>query len=743
MEMETALMAPENAAPLRSALEALSDGVAVFDEEMRLVTCNQRYVEMFPLIADLITPGAHWDDMLRACVERGQIHDPFDDVEAFMNRAIANRVQFDRQILARHTDGKVYQVSFAQARSGGCVVMRRDVTEELAQNNLVRDREALLATVLDASPAAIVMARVSDSRIIYRSEEARSILGETTFAASQYAKPDARVAYLDALRETGRVDGYRITCLRKDGGAFEAAASGRMIEFAGDECVVSALTDITAQLERQDLIRYVVQSCPTPIQMISVETGEILFSSPETLAMFGDVRSAKSFYVEPDHRRDFIEELRENRMTREYKSLFYNRNGEKFWASVSANLLWYNGKEVMVSHTRDMTSQLAIEAELNEQRDLMFQNEKMSALGELLAGVAHELNNPLSVVIGHSLMLREDTKDEGLLRQIMKISDAAERSAKIVKTFLTMARQQPARFEAVDMNDVVKTAADVARYGHPGKSVAIDCDLASSLPACRADADQITQVVLNLILNAEHAIQRTGTGDSITVRTSLDPDKTMIRVAVEDNGPGIPISQQARIFEPFFTTKDVGEGTGIGLTLSHRIIRSHDGQITLDKAFSPGTRFLIEIPLGVAIQPGLVEEERLAPGADNSTRVLIVDDEIDVADMNAEVLTRAGYAVEVANTAREGISLLRENAYDLVISDLNMPEIDGRGLYDAIKSEFPALSNRVGFVTGDTMGKASQKFLKEANQPYLEKPASPKELRAFVDGILGEARAMR
>lgn len=741
MALKMDLMAPETVAPLRSALEALPDGVAVFDAEMRLVTCNQRYIEMFPLIVDLIMPGAHWDDLLRACVVRHQIHDPFDDIEAFLNRAIANRVQFNRDILAHHTDGKTYQVRFASAQSGGYVVIRRDVTEDLAENNLVRDREALLATVLGASPAAIVMARLSDGRIIYRSEEARAILGETTNAASHYADPDAREAYLKELRRTERVDGYRISCLRRDGSRFEATASGRIVEFAGDTCVVSALTDITAQLEREALIRYVVESCPAPIQMISVETGEILFTSPETLALFGDVQSANSFYVDRDHRRAFLKELRENGMTREFKSLLYNREGKKFWAAVSANLLWHNGQEVMVSHTRDMTSQLTIEAELNEQRDLIFQNEKMSALGELLAGVAHELNNPLSVVVGHSLMLREDTKDKGMLRQIQKISDAAERSAKIVKTFLTMARQQPASFEDIDINDVVKIAADVARYGDLGRSVAIEYDLAVSLPTCRADADQITQVVLNLILNAEHAIQNTGTGDRIMVRTSSDADGEKVHISIEDNGPGIPMSQQSRIFEPFFTTKDVGEGAGIGLTLSHRIIRSHNGQITLDKAFSPGTRFLIEIPCGDQARTGALEEEKLTSDADKSARVLIVDDEIDVADMNAEVLMRAGFTVDVANTAREGIALIRRNAYSLVISDLNMPEIDGRGLYETIKAEFPALVNRIGFVTGDTMGKASQGFLKEANQPFLEKPASPKELRAFVNSLLSEVWA--
>lgn len=743
MTVKMDLVSSEPSAPLRYALEALPDGIAVFDQTMRLVTCNQRYIDMFPLISDLVRPEADWDEMLRACVERGQIHDPFDDVEAFMNRAIANRDRFDRDILAHHTDGKIYRISFAQTPTGDCVVMRRDVSDEMAENNLVRDRETLLATVLDASPAAIIMARMSDGRIIYRSEEARTVLGETTYAEAHYADPEGREAYLDALRETGRVDDYRITCLQKDGAKFVATVSGRIVEFAGDTCVVSALTDITAQLEREELIRYVVHSCPAPIQMISVETGEILFTSPETLALFGDVKSAKSFYVDPEQRQAFVDDLRANGQTRDYKSLFYNRDGQKFWASVSANLLWYAGQEVMVSHTRDMTSQLATEAELDEQRALMFQNEKMSALGELLAGVAHELNNPLSVVIGHSQMLREDTTDEGLLRQIQKISDAAERSAKIVKTFLTMARQQPVKFEDVDINEVVTTAVDVARYGDLAKSVAIECDLAEGLPACHADADQITQVILNLILNSEHAIQDSGTGDRITVRTGSDVARGVIRILVEDNGPGIPAAQRSRIFEPFFTTKKVGDGTGMGLALSYRIVRSHDGQITLDNSFAGGTRYVIEMPCGTDNPQGMKDEEHLTADTDKSDRVLIIDDEIDVADMNAEVLSRAGYSVQVAYTASAGLDLIREKTYDLVISDLNMPEMGGRNLYYTIKAEFPSLANRIGFVTGDTMGQASQSFLKEANQPFLEKPASPKELRAFVDGLLDETRAPR
>ena len=158
----------EDVSALRSALEALPDGVAVFDADFLLVTCNQRYIGNFPMIADLIKPGVHWDTLLRASVVRGQIHDPFDDVEAFMNRAISDRMRFDRDILAHHTDGRIFRVTFEPGASGSYVVIRRDVTEVLAEDGLVRDREALLATVLDATPAAIVMERMSLTGVSYR-----------------------------------------------------------------------------------------------------------------------------------------------------------------------------------------------------------------------------------------------------------------------------------------------------------------------------------------------------------------------------------------------------------------------------------------------------------------------------------------------------------------------------------------------------------------------------------------------
>jgi CheY-like chemotaxis protein len=308
--------------------------------------------------------------------------------------------------------------------------------------------------------------------------------------------------------------------------------------------------------------------------------------------------------------------------------------------------------------------------------------------------------------------------------------------ARIVKTFLTMARQQPARSEAVSINEIALTAARVAGYGD-GSRMRIDSELAEGLPMVAADPDQITQVILNLLLNAEQAIRGSGRGDRIVLRTRIARSGAAVVLEVEDNGPGIPEDVRGRIFEPFFTTKDIGEGTGIGLALSHRIIRSHSGEIQLDAGFRGGTRFRITLPAGTgesaAATAGPAEAAR-APA-----RILIVDDEADLAQMNGEILSMRGYEVDVTNSATAAISRMRERSYDLVVSDLNMPGVDGRGLFEAITAEFPELRSRTAFLTGDTMGQSSQSFLKEAGRPFLEKPVSPRELGDFVDALLAAA----
>lgn len=741
MDQTTQCTKGDNVVALRDALEAVSEGVAVFDCDNVLVTCNQQYVDMFPRIAELIVPGTPWDDILSACLDKGEFVDPFGDKQAFLNRASIHRVNFERDVIAEHFDGRTYLVRFKPALDGGCIVTRSDVSEQHTTDAIVHDRETLLATVLDTSPVAIVLSQLDDGKIIYRSQEARSIFGETTHAFQHHPTRKGYLGYIETLHENSASQPSNVLCRRFDGTEFEASAAGRIVEFTGRACVVSAYTDLSEEMERDALIRQVLQACPAPIRMLDLQTGETLFSSPETTALFGEAKPPEEYYVNKRDREKFLAEIHKYGLVKEFKAQFYNRDGLAIWCAVSARLIRFNGHPTIVTHSRDLTEELKVEAQLTTQREAIYQNEKMSALGELLAGVAHELNNPLSVVVGHSLMLREDTQDADMLRQVDKISGAAERCAKIVKTFLSMARQQPSKMEVTDINEIVRIAVDVARYGDLGNTLEIDYELADDLPRCEADSDQITQVVLNLLLNAAQAIQITETGDTVTVRTRASRNGQSAFIEVEDNGPGIPVAQHSRIFEPFFTTKDVGEGTGIGLTICHRIIMSHKGAITIDKSKKVGARFSIALPALTQAQLEAAGKPIEARPTDLPARILIVDDEADVADLNAEILTRAGYAVDVVNEAALGLEMLAQAEYNLILSDLNMPEVDGRGFFDAIKSDFPALVTRIGFVTGDTMGTASQSFLKEAQRPFLEKPVSPRELRSFVADILNNVGA--
>jgi CheY-like chemotaxis protein/anti-sigma regulatory factor (Ser/Thr protein kinase) len=365
---------------------------------------------------------------------------------------------------------------------------------------------------------------------------------------------------------------------------------------------------------------------------------------------------------------------------------------------------------------------------------MLHQSEKLSALGELLAGVAHELNNPLSVVVGHSLMLEEEIDDPSLLKRTQKISSAAERCSRIVKTFLSMARQRPAKLELTAVNTIVETSLDIAGYGLRSAGCEVKLDLTPELPPVNADADQLVQVLANLIVNAEHALAEKGADARLTIVTRMSRLGREVVIEVIDNGPGIPEPVRARIFEPFFTTKTIGEGTGIGLAFCHRVIDTHDGQIDVKEARGGGAHFTIRLAKARPDSPEIAAP-RQAQGKAES--VLIIDDEADVAELISHIFDRDGYQVTTLNSAEAALKIL-PGSFDLILSDINMPGLDGKDFLSILRDRWPGLEARLGFITGDTMSPGAEHFLGQAGRPYLEKPITPADLRALAARILSE-----
>ncbi|MEM9269824.1 MAG: ATP-binding protein, partial [Pseudomonadota bacterium] len=450
--------------------------------------------------------------------------------------------------------------------------------------------------------------------------------------------------------------------------------------------------------------------------------------NPASAELFGSRSSARDVFEDASDRPGMLAELLAAGFVDAFETVLVRGDDTPFPGQVSARLVEYGGEEVIVSSATDMTQLYAQRDELARQREASFQNEKLTALGELLAGVAHELNNPLSVVVGQALMLREETEGSDLSRRVEKISQSAERCAKIVKTFLAMARQKPARLEPVSMNAVVETAVDVAGYGIRSAGGEVILDLAPDLPLAKADEDQIAQVLINLLINAEQATADGGVSAQVTLKTWVDEDASLVNVSVSDNGPGIAPAARARLFEPFFTTKK--EGAGAGLALCHRIVAGHNGRLEVSDAPSGGAQFTLVLPR--ADWAGLASggpSDAVAP----ALHALVVDDEADVAEMLSDMLDSLGVRSTIAHSAEDAVAALTEGlAPNLVLSDFVMPGLGGEGLLRAIRRDWPQLSKRVAFVTGDSLSSDAQ----ELGLPVLEKPVAPHDLRNLLRDLI-------
>ncbi|MGZ8997601.1 MAG: hybrid sensor histidine kinase/response regulator, partial [Allosphingosinicella sp.] len=387
----------------------------------------------------------------------------------------------------------------------------------------------------------------------------------------------------------------------------------------------------------------------------------------------------------------------------------------------------------------DITDRKVAEAELERSRHALVQSEKLAALGALLAGVSHELNNPLAAIVGQAEMLAEDAEGTIFEARARRIGAAAERCALIVQTFLAMARQRERQPVLVGINDIISSALELTDYTLRTAGVAVRVNFGTSLPPVEGDRDQLHQVLVNLIVNAQQAMEKGQAFEKLlTIRTSIN-QAGRILVDVTDTGPGIPDTVRHRIFEPFFTTKrqSSGGGTGIGLSFSQGIVEAHGGKISVEPS-RRGAHFRIELP-GAAGDPLIIaprEELAIIPDVvPTRRRCLIVEDEPDVADTLRELVEREGFDVTVAGDGAEALFVLDRGDFDVVLSDLRMPSLNGPELYARLIETKPDLVKHMGFVTGDTMGDSMGEFARASNRPVLEKPFTKAGIRAMLASL--------
>jgi two-component system NtrC family sensor kinase len=378
-----------------------------------------------------------------------------------------------------------------------------------------------------------------------------------------------------------------------------------------------------------------------------------------------------------------------------------------------------------------------LQVQLNALRQMqarLVQSEKLAAIGQLAAGIAHELNNPLTSVVLYSQLVQQEKLSGRVQGNVEKVVAEALRAGKIVHGLLDFARQRPIHREAVQVNEALRNSLGLISYEIEADGAKVELDLEPGLPTIKADLYQLTQVFINLIQNSIQAMhdgsgQRelkiaTACGPSIHYLPGAEP-RRMVRISFADTGPGIPEENLTRIFDPFFTTKPEGSGTGLGLSICHGIVGEHEGNIWVESSIGKGSTFFVELP--VILKDGEdnhpQREDHSAAEADPTrSRILIIDDEPNVQDVLAKSLTIRGYSVETAGSGEEGLAHVEKSEFDVILCDFRMPGFSGIDFYRRIQAEKPHLASRIIFITGDTANLATRRFVEENDLNILEKP---------------------
>ncbi|MBI2877802.1 MAG: response regulator [Candidatus Tectomicrobia bacterium] len=399
----------------------------------------------------------------------------------------------------------------------------------------------------------------------------------------------------------------------------------------------------------------------------------------------------------------------------------------------------------VICYVQDVTEKKRLERQ-------MLQTEKLSALGELISGITHELNNPLAAILLYAQLLQRTEISEKVRGGLESIQRESIRCQKVVQNLLSFARQhKPVRI-LVNPNEILESMLDLQEYQLKVNNIQVIKRLDRKLPSTLADPYQLQQVFLNILINAHQAIL-SGPGRGTLVvktervrsqgkdRSSRYADPAFIQISIQNDGPDIPPENLKRIFDPFFTTKDVGQGTGLGLSVAYGIVHEHGGSIYARSQPGQGATFIIELPIagqgGVAgelVVSGVKEEV----GGKRKSRILVVDDEEDLLQGISEILRMDGHEVHTAKNGRIALDMVNDCNYDVIICDIKMPEVNGIQFYQEVEQRDFLLARRILFSTGDIANAETYSFLGRTGRSWIKKPFLIEELQEAIQRVLSD-----
>ncbi|HYX82363.1 MAG TPA: ATP-binding protein [Gemmatimonadales bacterium] len=384
---------------------------------------------------------------------------------------------------------------------------------------------------------------------------------------------------------------------------------------------------------------------------------------------------------------------------------------------------------------RDITDQRRTQTQLQ-------QAEKLAAMGQLVSGVAHEINNPAAIISGFAQTLLLDQLTAEQRETVQMMYEEATRIGRITSNLLAFARAGSKERTLVELNEIVRRTFALRSYHLTTLNITVNLELDDANPKAWANGAEIQQMLLNLLINAEQALTTTTGRRAITVRTLADEDG--VRLQVADTGPGIPLDIQEKIFDPFFTTKPEGSGTGLGLSICYGIAHDHGGRISVHSVPGQGATFTVVLPRDARARqratPSPMEIPEPDRAADDALAVLLIDDEEGLRRALVTFFTRRGMRITAVEDGSDGLRVLQRQRFDVIVSDVRMPGMSGGEFLERLRREYPTMLNRLIFTTGDTFAADTATLLRDAGVPSLVKPYDFAKLERVVREVADAAK---
>jgi PAS domain S-box-containing protein len=583
--------------------------------------------------------------------------------------------------------------------------------------------------------------------------------------ASLYKKPEDRAEEHSQLKDLGFLRAHEITLKhRKDGRdvvtLHTTAAihdpAGKFVRYQGTFVDVTEQREMERRLHReQEFVGRLMDSFPDLVIALDIE-GRYTFVSPQILDILGFrpeelIGKRMGGRTDPNDRTamlDMFDDLIYKRLSEgqiEYRTQHKNGAWRVFRASARP-LHDETGRIIgVIASARDITEQQRLQQQL-------IQSERLAAMGQMIAGVAHELNNPLTAILGVTELLRDQSGDENATRQLDLAHRQARRAAHIVQSLLVFSRPSTPRNTLLHLPDLLLRTLQLHEHSLHANQIHVDLVARPDLPTVLGDSNQLTQVFLNLIVNAEQAIHEVRDHGTLRIRLGVVGDRVLI--TFQDDGVGIRRELLPRIFDPFFTTKRPGRGTGLGLSICMAIVREHNGDISAQPLPDGGSVFTVSLPVcteSVAIiEPASPPASAARVAASETSaatlsrkKILVVDDEVSILEMVTDSLGARGCLVDRADSGEQALDLATRNSYDVILCDLNLESgsgklVSGFDLHDRILENLASRSAPRPFfifMTGDLVDAAVGEHANRKGNRFLQKPFRITELLALLNEL--------